>query len=77
MKDEFISTEHILLALIGIKTLAQEILLKAGLAYENILKILTELRGGKNITEPDPEVKYRVLEKYTVDLTELAQSQKT
>ncbi|HTX86998.1 MAG TPA: AAA family ATPase [Candidatus Nanoarchaeia archaeon] len=76
MKDEFISTEHILLALIGIKTLAQEILLQAGLAYENILKILTELRGNKKITEPDPEVKYRVLEKYTVDLTELARTKK-
>jgi ATP-dependent Clp protease ATP-binding subunit ClpB len=76
MKDEFISTEHILLALVGIKTPAQAILLKAGLEYENILKILMELRGGKNITEPDPEVKYRVLEKYTVDLTELARNKK-
>jgi ATP-dependent Clp protease ATP-binding subunit ClpB len=76
MKDEFISTEHILLALIGIKTPAQDILLKAGLEYENVLKILNELRGGKNITEPDPDVKYRVLEKYTVDLTELARAKK-
>jgi len=76
MKDEFISTEHILLALIGIKTPAQDILLKAGLTYENILKILTELRGGKPITEPDPDVKYRVLEKYTVDLTEMARNKK-
>lgn len=76
MKDEFISTEHILLALIGIKTPAQAILLKAGLEYENILKILTELRGGKKITEPDPDVKYRVLEKYTVDLTEMAKNKK-
>jgi ATP-dependent Clp protease ATP-binding subunit ClpB len=76
MKDEFISTEHILLALIGIKTPAQTILLKNNLEYENVLKILSELRGGKNITEPDPEVKYRVLEKYTVDLTELARNKK-
>ncbi|HTW96122.1 MAG TPA: Clp protease N-terminal domain-containing protein, partial [Candidatus Methylomirabilis sp.] len=76
MKDEFISTEHILLALIGIKTPAQEILLRFGVDYENVLKILNELRGGKNITEPDPEVKYRVLEKYTVDLTELAKQKK-
>ena len=76
MKDEFISTEHILLALIGIKTPAQFILLKAGLEYGNILKILTELRGGKKITEPDPEVKYKVLEKYTVDLTEMARNKK-
>jgi ATP-dependent Clp protease ATP-binding subunit ClpB len=76
MKDEFISTEHVLLALVGIKTPAQAILLKAGLEYENILKILTELRGGKNITEPDPEVKYKVLEKYTVDLTEMAKNKK-
>jgi ATP-dependent Clp protease ATP-binding subunit ClpB len=76
MKDEFISTEHILLALTGIKTPAQAILLKNGLEYENILKNLSELRGGKNITEPDPEVRYRVLEKYTVDLTELAKAKK-
>jgi ATP-dependent Clp protease ATP-binding subunit ClpB len=76
MKDEFISTEHILLALIGIKTPAQAILLKNSLEYENVLKILNELRGGKNITEPDQEVKYRVLEKYTVDLTELARDKK-
>ncbi|MDD5527996.1 MAG: AAA family ATPase [Patescibacteria group bacterium] len=76
MKDEFISTEHILLALIGIKTPAQQILLKFGVEYENVLKILSELRGGKNITEPDPEVRYRVLEKYTVDLTELAREKK-
>jgi ATP-dependent Clp protease ATP-binding subunit ClpB len=76
MKDEFISTEHILLALIGIATPAQGLLLKAGLEYENVLKILTELRGGKKITEPDPDVKYRVLEKYTVDLTEMARNKK-
>lgn len=76
MKDEFISTEHILLALIGIKTPAQEILFKFGIEYENVLKILSELRGNKNITDPDPEVKYRVLEKYTVDLTELARQKK-
>jgi ATP-dependent Clp protease ATP-binding subunit ClpB len=76
MKDEFISTEHILLALIGIKTPAQETLLKSGIEYDGVLKILTELRGGKKITEPDPDVKYRVLEKYTVDLTEMARNKK-
>jgi ATP-dependent Clp protease ATP-binding subunit ClpB len=76
MKDEFISTEHILLALIGIKSPAQDIALKAGLEYDGIIKILTELRGDKKITEQDPEVKYRVLEKYTVDLTELARQKK-
>jgi ATP-dependent Clp protease ATP-binding subunit ClpB len=76
MKDEFISTEHMLLALIGIKTPAQVIILANGIEYGGVLSILKELRGGKIITESDPEIKYRVLEKYTVDLTELARTKK-
>ncbi len=73
MKDEYISTEHIFLSLIGTKSRVQEILIKFNIEYEKVLNILQELRGGRKITDPDPESKYRVLDKYTIDLTELAQ----
>lgn len=76
MKDEFISTEHLLLSLIGIKSRAQEILIKFGVEYEKILTMLAELRGAQTITDPEPESKYKVLEKYTVNLTELAKLKK-
>ena len=49
--DEFISTEHIFLALIGIKSNAQEILINAGVEYEEILKMLAKLRGSQRITD--------------------------
>ncbi len=74
--DEFISTEHIFLSLIGIKSKAQEILLRFGIDYEKVFNLLKELRGGKKITEPDSVIRSRALEKYTVDLTELAKQKK-
>ncbi|MFH1522418.1 MAG: AAA family ATPase [Patescibacteria group bacterium] len=76
MGDEYISTEHLLLALIGIKSKAQVVLINFGIEYENILKILAQLRGSQTITDPEPESKYKVLEKYTVNLTELARQKK-
>ena len=74
--DEFISTEHLFLALIGIKSKAQEILIASGVAYEEVLKILAQLRGSQTITDPEPESKFRVLEKYAINLTELARQEK-
>ncbi|MDD4901286.1 MAG: AAA family ATPase [Patescibacteria group bacterium] len=74
--DEYISTEHIFLALIGVKSKAQEILISAGVAYEEVLKILAKLRGSQTITDPEPESKFRVLEKYAINLTELARLEK-
>ena len=76
MKDEYISTEHILLAMIGIKSRAQAILVNFGVEYDLVLKILTSLRGTETITDPEPESKFKVLEKYTVNLTELARLKK-
>ncbi len=72
MKDEYISNEHILLALISVKSKAQETLFSLGVAYEKVSNILKDIRGGESITDPDPESKYKVLEKYTIDFTELA-----
>jgi ATP-dependent Clp protease ATP-binding subunit ClpB len=76
MSDEFISTEHLLLSLIGIKSKAQEILISFGVEYQNVLNMLGQLRGSHKITDPEPESKYKVLEKYTVNLTELARQKK-
>jgi len=76
MGDEYISTEHLLLALIGIKSKAQEILIAAGIGYDEILKILAKLRGSQKIDSPSPESKYQALEKYALNLTDLAKAEK-
>jgi len=74
--DEYISTEHLLLALIGIKSKAQEILITAGVEYDEVLKILAQLRGSQKVDSPEPESKYQALEKYALNLTELARQEK-
>ncbi|MFH0892273.1 MAG: AAA family ATPase [Candidatus Falkowbacteria bacterium] len=76
MGDEYISTEHLLLALIGIKTEAQGILIGLGLEYESVLEILSKLRGTQKVDNPDPETKYKVMEKYAINLTDLARKKK-
>ena len=76
MGDEFISTEHIFLSLIGIRTQAQQMLLSAGIEYEKVLQILAKLRGAQKITDPHPESKYKSLEKYTINLTAMARDKK-
>jgi len=76
MKDEFISTEHILLALIGVQSPAQNMLLSFKVDYESVAPIIKELRGNQTISDPDPENKFRALEKFTTNLTELAKKEK-
>ncbi len=76
MSDEFISTEHILLALIGVPSPAQSILLNFKVDYKAVREILKDLRGSQTINDPFPENKYKVLEKYTTNLTELARGEK-
>ncbi|NTU99290.1 AAA domain-containing protein, partial [Candidatus Falkowbacteria bacterium] len=71
-----ISTEHILLALISVKSKVQQMLKSIGVDADTVLKILTELRGTHKITDPDPETKYKTLEKYTVNLTAMARAEK-
>ncbi len=72
-KDEFVSTEHLLLAMTTLKRdSAQEILTKAGATYDNILRALTSVRGNQKVTDQNPEAKYQALERYARDLTELA-----
>ncbi len=73
LKDEYVSIEHLLLAMAGRKGgLAQEIFSKAGLTREALERALVDIRGNQRVTDVDPEAKFRSLEKYTIDLTEKA-----
>ena len=73
MKDEYVSIEHILLAISDEKNgEAAGILAGAGVTREAILKVLLVIRGNQRITDPNPEEKYQALEKFSRDLTDLA-----
>src|SRR5438552_1924267 len=72
-KDEYVSTEHLLLAGTQIKRdPAHEILARHGATHDAILKALTAVRGSQRITDQNPEAKYQALERYARDLTEQA-----
>ncbi|PYV76076.1 MAG: ATP-dependent chaperone ClpB [Acidobacteria bacterium] len=72
-KDEYVSTEHLLLAATQLKRdPAQEILARHGATDDAILKALTAVRGSQRITDQNPEAKYQALERYARDLTEQA-----
>jgi ATP-dependent Clp protease ATP-binding subunit ClpB len=76
-KDEYVSTEHLLLAVTHLKQdAAQQILARHGATYEAILKALTAVRGSQRITDQNPEAKYQALERYARDLTEQARKGK-
>ena len=76
-KDEYVSTEHLLLAISKLKRdPAQEILARLGATYDNILRALTTVRGNQQVTDQNPEAKYQALERYAKDLTELARQGK-
>ncbi len=72
-KDEYVSTEHLLLALTQEKNdPAQLALATVGATHDAILRGLTSVRGSQRVTDQNPEAKYQALEKYAKDLTELA-----
>jgi ATP-dependent Clp protease ATP-binding subunit ClpB len=72
-KDEYVSTEHLLLAITHIKQdAAKQILARHGATYDAILKALTAVRGSQRITDQNPEAKYQALQRYARDLTEQA-----
>ncbi|GLI37345.1 ATP-dependent chaperone ClpB [Geobacter hydrogenophilus] len=77
MKDEFVSTEHLLLGFFADKQCAAtRALLDAGATRENVLAALVEIRGGERVTDQSPEDKYQALTKYARDLTDLARQGK-
>src|SRR5579859_3624447 len=74
-KDEYVSTEHLLLAMTADKDKANEarqLLSAAGADHDAILKALTSVRGSQRVTDQNPEGKYQALARYAKDLTELA-----
>ena len=85
MGDEFLSVEHLLLALLVVPTAAKNILDNAKLGAvspgvtldeDNVLRVLAGIRGGQRITDPEPESKYEVVKKYARNLTSLARQGK-
>jgi ATP-dependent Clp protease ATP-binding subunit ClpB len=77
-KDEYVSTEHLLLAMTkeprgsDYERAAARILARHGASHDAILKALTAVRGSQKVTDQNPEAKYQALERYARDLTELA-----
>ena len=76
LKDEFLSAEHFLVALLGTGSTAAKLLKESGVTRERLMKALVEIRGNQRVTDQDPEGKYQTLEKYGRDLTELARKGK-
>jgi ATP-dependent Clp protease ATP-binding subunit ClpB len=76
-KDEYVSTEHLLLAMTQLKhDPAGQLLNRAGATHDAILKALVSIRGTQRVTDPNPEAKYQALERYARDLTAAARQKK-
>ncbi|MCG3181578.1 MAG: Chaperone protein ClpB 1 [Phycisphaerae bacterium] len=76
LKDQYISTEHLLLALADVKSAAKELLGIYGAGRPALLEALKNVRGGQRVTDQDPESKYEALKRYGVDLVERARTGK-
>jgi ATP-dependent Clp protease ATP-binding subunit ClpC len=77
LKDEYISTEHIFLAILSERsTPAARLLEGAGVTRERVYEAVQQLRGGQRVTDPQAETRYRTLDKYSRDLTQMAREGK-
>jgi len=76
LKDQYVSTEHLLLALVGAKTPAAEVLKRNGVTRDAVLNVLREIRGTQRVDDPNAEDRYQALERYGRDLTALARKGK-
>ncbi len=76
LKDEYVSTEHLFLAILERGGQTKRILEQFGLTTDEVLGSLKEIRGAERVTNPEPEQTYQSLEKYTMNLTELAHQNK-
>ena len=72
LKDEFVSTEHFLLAASQDKEKLAKIFAAVGLTHQKVLQALEKARGSQKVTDKSPEQKFQVLDKYTQDLTRAA-----
>ena len=76
LKDQFVSVEHLLLALTKVKSRAQDVLAAVGVTDQDVLQALQKVRGSQRVTDQNPEDKYQALERYGRDLVELARTGK-
>ncbi|HTK80793.1 MAG TPA: ATP-dependent chaperone ClpB [Bacteroidota bacterium] len=76
LKDEYVSTEHLLLALISSKSTAGKLLTDQGVSKDQIYAALKDIRGSQRVTDQTPEEKYQALQKFGRDLNELARKGK-
>jgi ATP-dependent Clp protease ATP-binding subunit ClpC len=77
LRDEYISTEHIFLAIISERnTAVSKIMADNAITRERVYDAIKEIRGGQRVTDPQAETRYRTLEKYSRDLTRMAQEGK-
>src|SRR5215467_12243181 len=77
LKDEYVSTEHLLIAIAQEKGgAAARLLAASGVTAESIYRSLVEVRGSQRVTDPNPEDKYQALQRYSKDLTDLARKGK-
>ncbi len=76
MGDDFVSTEHLLLALLLFNSPAKKVFEANNINYDIVLQILSELRGSQRVDSPEPEGKFQVIDKYTINLTGLARQDK-
>ena len=76
MKDQYVSLEHIVLALATLKGQAQSILSQNNISRNDILAAMKDIRGNQSVTDENPEEKYQALEKFGRDLTQLARDRK-
>jgi len=77
LKDEYISTEHIFLAILSERsTPAARLLEGAGVTRERVYEAIQQIRGGQRVTDPGAETRYRTLERFSRDLTQMAREGK-
>jgi ATP-dependent Clp protease ATP-binding subunit ClpB len=76
LKDEYVSTEHLLLALSQVRSESKDILTNLGVKHDAILQALKDVRGGQRVTDQNPEEKYQALQRYGRDLVEMARQGK-
>jgi ATP-dependent Clp protease ATP-binding subunit ClpC len=77
LRDEYISTEHIFMAILSERsTPAARLLEGAGVTRERVFEAVQQIRGGQRVTDPQAETRYRTLERYSRDLTQMAREGK-
>ena len=76
LSDEYVSTEHLLLAIASAKSDAKKLLAENGVTHDGVLAAMKDVRGNQRVTDADPEGKFQALDKYTTDLTDRARQGK-